>query len=382
MAFSYDVFLSYSRADAAWAEKLEADLALRGVRVFLDKKRLEAGDAWERQLAVSLNQSRNLVVLWSDNARASDWVTRELYTFDATRHPGGQPTPDPERRLVVVNLVGENAALSSTQRIDDLRDAVAGGAGAATVDGALWSRVVQKVETALNASDPRTPVPLAIFAMTTKELEEVSPATDPGNGKVFEEVVRELGFTLGGGAPDLMSRYGAARGEWRPFGGEKTIDEILETIIGKINGEVGPPGYRWQPVDLVAGSEEEAERAVRAFCSGPAALVVDPLSLYCAPLRYRYQLLEECEKNEHALVAAFTSFAPPTSMVALRELTRRLARPLINSYYRPPIPRHPHPLVAVNVSDGPEMDRLVRSCLGRFVGDRQTLQSNAFLRPS
>lgn len=383
MSFSYDVFLSYSSADAPWAEKLEADLTLRGIRVFFDRTRLIPGQQWESQLAVSLQKSRNIVVLWSDNAGASDWVNREIWRFDAQRYQGGQTAPDPERRVIVVDLVGENAALASIQRIGDLRGAVAAGASAATVDGALWSQVVKKVEAGLHDADPRSPVPLGIFAMTRDELAKVVPTADPGNGKTFEQVVQELGFTMGKGDPaDLATRYGSERGEWRPFGGGQTIDELLEGILAKINGEVGPPGYRWQPVDLMAGTKEEAERAASAFCSGPAALIVDPLSLYHPTIRFRYQLLRDCAKNEHALVAAFTPLSPPSTLVGLRDLTRDLAGPLIDYYYRPPIPRHPHPLLAVNVSDRPEMDRLVRSCLGRFVGDRQTLQSNAFLRPS
>jgi len=382
MPDSYDVFLSYSRSDAPWAVKLEAELSRRGIRVFFDQARLTAGEMWESRLAMSLHASRNLVVLWSGNARASDWVGRELGVFDAIRHPGGQATPSPERRLVFVNLVGENAAYASVQRIDDLQAAVAAGADASTVTSGLWNGVVAKVEAALHANDPRSPVPLAVFAMKSEELARVSPTTDPGNGKAFEVAVRELGFTQGGAAPDLNERYGAERGDWRPFDGTQTIHEILDGVLGGINAQVGPPGYRWDPVDLMVGTNDDAERASAAFCSGPAAVVVDPLSLYHPTLRFRYQLLRGCAKNENALVAAFTSVSPPSALVALRELTRDLAGPLIDAYYRPPIPRHPHPLMAVNVGDRPDMDRLVRSCIGHFVGEKQTLQSNVFLRPS
>jgi hypothetical protein len=380
MPYTYDVFVSYSRADAAWAAKLAADLTARGISVFFDQARITAGEAWETRLAVSVQASRNLVVLWSDNAAASAWVRREMGLFEAIQHLG-QGAPDPERRLIMVNLVGENTSVSSVQRIDDLRDAVKNGADAATVDGGLWNRVVGKVEAGLHASDPRSPVPLAIFAMTCTELTQVNPNTDPGNGKTFAQVVGQLGFAVGEGGPDLAVRYGNARGGWRPFGGEQTIDEILDGIVGKINSEMGPPGYRWQPVDLMAGTNDDARTAVAAFCSGPAAVVVDPLSLYHPTIKFRYELLRDCAKNEHALVAAFTPVSPPSALLALRELTRDLAGSLVDAYYRPPIPRHPHPLVAVNVSDRPDMDRLVRSCIGRFVGERQTLQSNAFLRP-
>lgn len=152
--YLYDVFLSYSRADAPWAERLEADLQRLGFRVFFDQTRVTAGESWERELALSLKRSRNLVVIWSDNARGSDWVTRELWTFDANRYQSGE-TPDPERRLILMTLLGQNAALSSVQRIDDLRDAVSAGADAHTVDDAVWNRVVAKVANALKASAPR-----------------------------------------------------------------------------------------------------------------------------------------------------------------------------------------------------------------------------------
>ena len=67
----YDVFISYTRRDAAWAEKLESNLVSRGLRVYRDQTRLTAGDEWEPALRDAIVDSRALVVLWSAEASRS-----------------------------------------------------------------------------------------------------------------------------------------------------------------------------------------------------------------------------------------------------------------------------------------------------------------------
>lgn len=232
----HDVFISYSRSDVSWARKLEDALAREGLKVFLDEKRLQAGVNWEDALDNALLASRNVVVLWSDGAEQSNWVSREVETFRSLRRLDRSQAAGSDRRVIFVNLTGENTAYGSIQRIDDLRPAVAGGAKAGSIQAGIWSAAVQKVITAVRGADSRLPIPLAILAMNEEELRNVSPGNEGGIEKRFDEAVRELGFSLdGNGAPDLGNCYGPRRNDWSPFGGGVTIEAILDDILAAVN---------------------------------------------------------------------------------------------------------------------------------------------------
>ena len=56
----YDIFISYSSQDKAWADKLDAELRKRNLTPFLDRKRLTSGDEWQDQLKDALNSSKHM----------------------------------------------------------------------------------------------------------------------------------------------------------------------------------------------------------------------------------------------------------------------------------------------------------------------------------
>ena len=56
--YKYDVFLSYSSRDEAWAEKFYDDLTLIGYRVFFDRRNLDIGTEWRTDLLRDLEASR------------------------------------------------------------------------------------------------------------------------------------------------------------------------------------------------------------------------------------------------------------------------------------------------------------------------------------
>jgi hypothetical protein len=76
VAASYDVFLSYSRADSAAAEALRARLGDRGLTAFLDRYGLPAGQPWQPWLERHLASCRALVVLVG--AAFGEWQQREI----------------------------------------------------------------------------------------------------------------------------------------------------------------------------------------------------------------------------------------------------------------------------------------------------------------
>ena len=71
---AYDVYISYSRADAAWATRVARDLSERGLRTFsgLD---VSAGDRWAEELNRVLDTVGTVVVLWSRAAQGSEGIS-------------------------------------------------------------------------------------------------------------------------------------------------------------------------------------------------------------------------------------------------------------------------------------------------------------------
>ncbi|MGO9543887.1 MAG: TIR domain-containing protein [Rhodomicrobium sp.] len=72
-----DVFISYSSKDVAHAEALEALLEKAGLTVWRDKKRLAAGDNYVFSIHDGIANAKRVVVLWSPNSIASDYVIAE-----------------------------------------------------------------------------------------------------------------------------------------------------------------------------------------------------------------------------------------------------------------------------------------------------------------
>ncbi|MFZ1425891.1 MAG: TIR domain-containing protein [Geminicoccaceae bacterium] len=73
----YDVFLSYSRADAVAADQLRTRLAAAGLKTFLDRYSLPGGKPWQPELETALGDCRALVVLLGP-AGIGGWQHREI----------------------------------------------------------------------------------------------------------------------------------------------------------------------------------------------------------------------------------------------------------------------------------------------------------------
>ncbi|HET8775154.1 MAG TPA: TIR domain-containing protein [Thermoanaerobaculia bacterium] len=72
------VFLSYSRRDAAVAERLVSRLEERGMEVLIDRRDLPYGEEWQAELADFIRLSDTVVWLVSPDSVASKWVNWEL----------------------------------------------------------------------------------------------------------------------------------------------------------------------------------------------------------------------------------------------------------------------------------------------------------------
>lgn len=86
-AETFDVFVSYCRADKYLVEPVVQLVAIGRKRVFWDAAGLQPGDRWKPNLLTALHNSKMLVLLWCCHSARSQWVERET----ALAHESGKP---------------------------------------------------------------------------------------------------------------------------------------------------------------------------------------------------------------------------------------------------------------------------------------------------
>src|SRR5688572_22773645 len=72
------VFLSYSRKDKEVMQRVRADLQREGLTVWTDEGIEPGTPSWKKAIGKAIEEARCLVVILSPDAKASEWVTREL----------------------------------------------------------------------------------------------------------------------------------------------------------------------------------------------------------------------------------------------------------------------------------------------------------------
>ena len=322
----HDAFISYSRLDAEWATRLEADLSRRGYDIFLDTKRLTAGDEWDKQLQSDIRNARNLILLWSDNARGSDWVTKEITHFEIDRGD------DRRRGLIALNLQGQNRTLTRFQAVD-LTGAYANGAN--NLSDPLWVAALDKIEDGI-LDEGAIPVYTVILTSRLPALEGIRLDKKPlAVAPSFKDTLEAVGIKrddTDGWRVELARYYGAERSDWKPFGGSKTIAQLLENLRADIQNR-GAPAFRWKPIgddfwsndqDLI---EREADRLKDEFC----VVCIDPVSLYDDDVRTRVELLREY-LHERSGVLILAPFTIPPVAAHFRMLIRGSA-PFLFKYF-------------------------------------------------
>lgn len=96
------VFISYARVDARWANEIEQAITLWGYRSWMDRQRLGGGQNWTVELERAIAQSAALLVILTPAALASPMVRREYQQALACNIPvilaqmSGTVTPPPE----------------------------------------------------------------------------------------------------------------------------------------------------------------------------------------------------------------------------------------------------------------------------------------------
>lgn len=349
-SYRYQAFISYAHSDREWAERLWRGLRHGGVDAFLDDETQRAGPPWEGQLMDGLvHQSRHLVVIWSEAARNSDWVQRELGKFDAFVSGSGPSN----RHIIFVVLEGEPKAFLSYQMVLLVKEAQAYSGGAAAVGDSLWRRVVGKVVDSIREDDPSLSVPVLLLTTTRARMAQLSlqkPTELP-----FSHVLGAL--HQGTKKAFVDQRYGGTGREWRPFGGALTIEEILEQVRDDINAairQVGGRPIRWEHLDNFWSTDPAVFQAeARKLAAGPAIVVVDPLSFYDEFVLRRYANdLDPAFDNPEVVVVILSPFPGAAQTDMVRRVVSTMAGRIYRYFYEPlgNIGRH-YPRCGPNVAD-------------------------------
>lgn len=74
------VFVSYSRRNKTFAERLARDLSDAGLEVWVDFRQIQGGERWRDEIQRGLERSDFLVAVLSPDAITSEWVTQEINT--------------------------------------------------------------------------------------------------------------------------------------------------------------------------------------------------------------------------------------------------------------------------------------------------------------
>lgn len=75
------VFISYSRQDRDFVERLSGALKVAGVRTWTDVENISAGANWQNEIEKGLLQAQVLLYVASRSASASKWMLYELHAF-------------------------------------------------------------------------------------------------------------------------------------------------------------------------------------------------------------------------------------------------------------------------------------------------------------
>lgn len=81
------IFISYSRKDSIFVDKLKAELHRFGIHTWLDRHDLRGAKEWEPQLMEALANCRVLFCVLSPDSMVSKWVVKEVLNVQAQRKP-------------------------------------------------------------------------------------------------------------------------------------------------------------------------------------------------------------------------------------------------------------------------------------------------------
>jgi len=75
---AHQVFISYASSDYQVVEKIYHALAAKNIRCWWDRRDIQPGDKWPKELASALEQAKVVILVFSAHTNQSEWVEREI----------------------------------------------------------------------------------------------------------------------------------------------------------------------------------------------------------------------------------------------------------------------------------------------------------------
>ena len=79
-----EVFISYSRKDKVFVERLKNDLQMAGIRVWMDVEQIAAGSNWPKEIEHGLEQASVLLYVLSKHSIDSLWIAHEIEAYTSS----------------------------------------------------------------------------------------------------------------------------------------------------------------------------------------------------------------------------------------------------------------------------------------------------------
>jgi hypothetical protein len=351
----YNVFISYSRLDLAWATRLHASLKGRGLQVYFDIDSLRDGDGWETQLEQGLKHADRLVCRWSQKAYDSPWVHRELAQFRAKAQAVAG-----EGKVLIVQLDDRANAYGGTQQILDPALKAAYADAQQPISNADWGRIIDRLDRSVRDTGATLQVPVALLTLTSAEAQTLSA------GQRYK-MQQDLGID----SQALTTRYGSDRLDWRPFGPAKTILDTLEESLTDLNRWLAPQSIAWQLPDDAFWTDNNVVRAfaARMASSRLGAVIVDPVALLMPEMLGRLGFFSRCLQCENVAFIALPPEPASTQEGRFHKWLSDYASNTFDGYLEPPRLEDPVPHARYGVSLGLGDVGQVRRLLQRSVGD-------------
>jgi hypothetical protein len=258
-------------------------------------------------------------------------------------------------------LDNPRSAYDSYQHVSEILDAGVYAAGPNVVPDPLWQKVVDRLSDALGQAS--IPISRAILTTTRKEMEQglVDFNWAPAGGRSLTRMLGDLGID----PAQLTNYYGDTREDWRPFGGNQTIQQVLEGIKNQLNRIPAAPVVRWAPLEgeLFSDKRELIEQAAVRLANTISLIVIDPVALYSHTIRQIVQeYLVRCFENPHAIVAALPLFPVLPQPRTHEEMVKQVYRTLVDRFYGE-FPAFDQALCSIFTPDDLDIKRLVRAAI-------------------
>jgi hypothetical protein len=104
------IFISYSRKDMAFADKLEAALKARDFAPLIDRTEIYAFEDWWKRIEILISRADTVVFVLSPDAVTSDVALKEVaYAASLNKRLGAQCDQVPCSALQFASILNQNA---------------------------------------------------------------------------------------------------------------------------------------------------------------------------------------------------------------------------------------------------------------------------------